>query len=86
VRVGKHHRIDLARIEGEGLAVARLLLAPALDKAAIDQHPALAAVNQETGTGHLASRTEKLHLHGPIPPRSELVEARQDRVTHCPGA
>jgi hypothetical protein len=45
MRVGQHHRIDLARIEAEGPGVQPFQRARSLEQAAIDQHPRVAQVN-----------------------------------------
>ena len=56
MRVGQHHRIDLARIEAEGPGVQPFQRARSLEQAAIDQHPRVAAGKFVAGPCHGARR------------------------------
>jgi hypothetical protein len=73
VGVAEDDGVQGRRIERPGLAVARLVLAGALDHAAVQQDPGVADGEDVARTGHLAGSTEKLEPHRQLLPRPEGV-------------
>ncbi len=63
VRVAQHDRVDARRVERERLAVQGLLLATALDQAAVEQEAEVTGLDQVTRAGHTAGCAERLQPH-----------------------
>ena len=63
VGVTQYHGIDGCRIKREGVFVAFFVLAPTLDKAAIEQYAFVADGHQMTGAGDFFSGTENLDFY-----------------------
>ena len=63
VGMGEDHGVQSRRVEVERIAVARLVLASALDQATVDQHLHALGLDQETGTCDLARRAQKTDPH-----------------------
>jgi hypothetical protein len=63
VRVAENDRVNLRGVERKGVGVARLVSAPTLDQAAVEQHLATSDVQDVTGTGDLGGSAEKLEFH-----------------------
>lgn len=63
VRVGQQHKIDLARVKGEGSVIAVFGFGAALHHAAVDQETAAIGLYQIARPGDLLGRAQKCDLH-----------------------
>src|SRR5256886_4455239 len=63
MRVREQERVDLARLIGEGHAVADHVVRAALEHAAVDEHPRSVGLEQILRTRHRPGRAEKVQAH-----------------------
>jgi hypothetical protein len=63
VRVRQHHRVERARVEGQGLPVHQTKLLVALEQPAIDQHAPPAVLDEVLRAGHRPGRAEEAQFH-----------------------
>ena len=63
VRVREHQRVDRGEVEGKLVGVARVLVAPALHHAAIEQDAPARCMHQVARAGNLARGPEELDPH-----------------------
>ena len=64
--VAQNHCINLFRIKGKWLAIARLIFATALNQATVKQNPLISNRQQVTGAGDLTGSTKKLNIDGQL--------------------
>ena len=63
VRVGEHHGIERRRVHAQRHPVAHRLVRPALEHAAVHEHPGPSRVHEMAGAGHGPGAAEEGELH-----------------------